>query len=580
MERYYTDERNVQILINLMKAHGIKKVIASPGTTNLTFVASIQQDSDFEVFSSVDERSAAYLACGLAAEGGEPVALTCTGATASRNYVSGLTEAYYRKLPVLAITSTQHIGRIGQNMPQVIDRSSLQNDIAKMSVQIPTISTQDDEWAYEVMINTALLELIHDGGGPVHVNLVTQYSMNFSVKELPPSRVINRICYGDNLPELPEGKIGIYVGSHKPWTKDEIQAVDAFCEVYNAVVFCDHTSNYKGKYRVFASLVSSQTQYMSAYRTLDVMIHLGDVSGSLISMFPSQVWRVNPDGVVRDTFGKLRYVFQMEEVDFFTAYLENASEHLKSDSFLKGWKEECKRIFCKIPELPFSNAWIAQHTIFRLPENSVLHLGILNSLRTWNYFESKESILGYSNTGGFGIDGGVSSLVGASLANKDKLFIGVVGDLAFFYDMNVIGNRHVRNNIRLIVVNNGCGTEFKNYNHNVAQFGEEADKFMAAAGHFGCQSKQLIKHYAEDLGFEYISASNKTEYLKNVERFILPEMLERPIIFEVFTNSIDESNAIKIMNTLESSTIGTAKKIAKEVLGEKSFQTLKKIIKH
>jgi 2-succinyl-5-enolpyruvyl-6-hydroxy-3-cyclohexene-1-carboxylate synthase len=580
MERYYTDERNVQILINLMKAHGIKKVIASPGTTNLTFVASIQQDSDFEVFSSVDERSAAYLACGLAAESGEPVALTCTGATASRNYVSGLTEAYYRKLPVLAITSTQHIGRIGQNMPQVIDRSSLQNDIAKMSVQIPTISTQDDEWAYEVMINTALLELIHDGGGPVHVNLVTQYSMNFSVKELPPSRVINRICYGDNLPELPKGKIGIYVGSHKPWTEDEMQAVDAFCEVYNAVVFCDHTSNYKGKYRVFASLVSSQTQYMSAYRTLDVMIHLGDVSGSLISMFPSQVWRVNPDGVVRDTFGKLRYVFQMEEVDFFTAYLENASEHLKSDSFLKGWKEECKRISCKIPELPFSNAWIAQHTIFRLPENSVLHLGILNSLRTWNYFESKESILGYSNTGGFGIDGGISSLVGASLANKDKLFIGVVGDLAFFYDMNVIGNRHVRNNIRLIVVNNGCGTEFKNYNHNVAQFGEEADKFMAAAGHFGCQSKQLIKHYAEDLGFEYISASNKTEYLKNVERFILPEMLERPIIFEVFTNSIDESNAIKIMNTLESSTIGTAKKIAKEVLGEKSFQTLKKIIKH
>ena len=60
----------------------------------------------------VDERSAAYIACGLSEESGEAVALTCTGATASRNYLSGLTEAYYRKLPILAITSTQHVGRI------------------------------------------------------------------------------------------------------------------------------------------------------------------------------------------------------------------------------------------------------------------------------------------------------------------------------------------------------------------------------------------------------------------------------------------------------------------------------------
>lgn len=71
----------------------------------MTFIGSIQNDSWFEIYSSVDERSAAYLACGLAAETGEPVVISCTGATASRNYMPGLTEAYYRKLPVLAITS-------------------------------------------------------------------------------------------------------------------------------------------------------------------------------------------------------------------------------------------------------------------------------------------------------------------------------------------------------------------------------------------------------------------------------------------------------------------------------------------
>ena len=101
MKHGYTDEKNIQILIALLKAHGIKKVIASPGTTNMTFICSIMYDSWFEIYSSVDERSAAYMACGLAAESGEPVCLSCTGATASRNYIPGLTEAYYRKLPIL-----------------------------------------------------------------------------------------------------------------------------------------------------------------------------------------------------------------------------------------------------------------------------------------------------------------------------------------------------------------------------------------------------------------------------------------------------------------------------------------------
>lgn len=70
--KYYTSERSLQILISLLKQHKIKKCVLSPGATNLTFVASLQQDPWFECFSSVDERSAAYIACGLAAESGEP----------------------------------------------------------------------------------------------------------------------------------------------------------------------------------------------------------------------------------------------------------------------------------------------------------------------------------------------------------------------------------------------------------------------------------------------------------------------------------------------------------------------------
>ena len=91
MNTNYTDEKNTQIVLGLLKAHGIKRVIASPGTTNIRLVASMQQDPFFKMYSAADERSAAYIACGMAAESGEPVVLSCTGATASRNYIPGLT---------------------------------------------------------------------------------------------------------------------------------------------------------------------------------------------------------------------------------------------------------------------------------------------------------------------------------------------------------------------------------------------------------------------------------------------------------------------------------------------------------
>ena len=126
-------------MLALLKAHGIKKVIASPGTTNIALVASMQYDSWFEMYSAVDERSAAYMACGLASESGEPVVITCTEATASRNYYPGLTEAHYRKLPILAITGTHGDEVTGHLNAQSIDRSQTPNDTINFNVSIRKI---------------------------------------------------------------------------------------------------------------------------------------------------------------------------------------------------------------------------------------------------------------------------------------------------------------------------------------------------------------------------------------------------------------------------------------------------------
>lgn len=572
----YSSERSIQMLVYLLKQHHIRKVIVSPGATNVNFVASVQCDDYFQVYSCVDERSAAYMACGMAEESGEPVVLTCTGATASRNYVPGLTEAFYRKLPVLAVTASQHFGRVGQNMQQVLDRSRPMKDLVTYTMQLRTIHTAEDEWAAGVRINEALLALTHHGGGPVHIDLETMYSRDFSEKELKPVKVIRRYITGDEMPALTAKKVGIFVGNHSVWDEELTKAVDAFCEAYDAVVFTDHTSNYSGPHGILAPLLASQDLCVFDETAVDLLIDMGNVSGASIEIRSKEVWRVNPDGVIRDTYRKLTKVFQMEEAAFFSYYAKGAEK--RAPHFHEACKAVEKELHGKIGELPFSNVWIAQQTAGKLPKDSVIHFGILNSLRAWNFFAIPDSVRGYSNTGGFGIDGDISSLMGASLVHPDKLYFIVLGDLAFFYDMNSLGNRHVGKNVRILLVNNGKGTEFRNYNHLAALFGNDADPYMAAAGHFGHQSHQLVRHFAEDLGYEYLMADSKESYLKAMDRFLTAEVTDKPMVFEVFTDSQMESDAIYQMRHLVVSKKSEAKEAVKHVLGAKGVSMVKKLM--
>lgn len=584
--RYYTDEKNLQIIMALLKAFNIRKIITSPGSTNHTLVASMQNDEWFEMYSSVDERSAAYMACGLCEESGEPVVITCTEATASRNYMPGLTEAYYRKLPVLAITTTHGADKVGQHFAQVIDHSVLPNDIALYHTYIPSCHSTKDEKLTILKVNEALLELSHRGGGPVYLNVESVASRDYSTRELPAVRKLERFVSWDKLPELPEGKIGIFVGSHKKWSKSETTAIERFCEVNNAVIFCDHTSGYNGTYHINYSLVGSQDTYQSDLSKLRLLIHIGEVSGDYFSMrlggSVQEVWRVNEDGKVRDCFGKLRCIFEMSEQTFFNIYSVNKQPVPKH--IIDQYKTEYNQFIGKFPDLPLTKVWIASQVIPKLPVGSTIHFSILGSLRAGNFFELPSGVLSSCNVGGFGIDGATSTLIGASLANPNKLHFLMTGDLAFFYDLNAIGNRHVGKNVRICLVNNGDGTEFRMYWHPISAFTkEDADRYMAAGGHYGNKSVVFVKHMAEDLGFEYLTASNKEEFLRNYEHFLSQERFDKPMLFEVFTNSEEDNSAVHAVRNLvvdrklllKNKVIGTLKKAA----GEQVIEGIKKIIR-
>lgn len=569
MNNTYSSEKAIQILVALLKEHGIKKVIACPGGTNMMLNACLMYDGGFEMYSCDDERSAAYMATGMCAESGEPVVITCTGATASRNFMPGLTEAFYRKLPILVITGQQDYRRQGNLHDQIIDRSVRAVDIVKSSVYVQIVRDEKDETNAALRINQAISALTLNGGGPSHINLETSYSQLWNVKELPSVKVIHRVDIDGKFPVLPSGKIALFIGSHKSFSDADIAAIDAFCYNHNAVVFCDHTSNYKGQFRQMNALLS--LRHANCTGGIDLLIHFGEISGDHFAIGDSagNVWRISNDGQLKDRYGKLAYLFNMTELQFFNHYKDENPN--PGDSFLKECQAEYKQMYEALPELPFSNIWCAKQWHDRVPENSCMHFGILTSLRSWNFFEVPRSVNTMSNVGGFGTDGMMSSLIGASLVHPDKLYFGVVGDLAFFYDLNSLGNRHIGKNIRIMLFNNGKGCEFK---HNMSPghiFKDDADLYISAAGHFGNQSPTLVRDYARNLGFKYLTASSKEEFLENLDEYLNPEITE-PYIFEIFTQDVNENEALKLVkvNGFKDSVQETMKDKGLDVLAYKA----------
>lgn len=587
----YTDERNAQIVIALLKEKGIRYIVASPGTTNGPIVGSAQNDPFFKMISCVDERSAAYMACGIAESTGEAVVLSCTGATASRNYMPGLTEAYYRKLPVLAITSMGRTEEVGNLRTQVLDRSVLPNDISNESVSIEPVETDAQARFAELQANRAMEALFLNGGGPSHIQLVTLHKGTLGTVELPKVQNMEVLSLSSEglWPELPEdAKVVVYCGAQRPYTDSEGAAIERFAEAHDAPVLANITSGYRGSGAVNASLIGPQMRDnpMMAELEPDLVVHIGEMSGNydsllFMSKLSCDVWRVSLDGKLRQPFGHLRYVFQSTTERFFEHY----SSGRGGSSYRSTWTDYAKKLEEAVPDLPFSDILIARHLSCALPEGSIFHPSIMSSLSAANFFQPPAGVETAANVGGFGIDGCVSSLIGASIANPDRLCVSLVGDLAFFYDMNCLGNRNVGPNVRIVLVNNNRGMTFKHSDHFGSVWAEEANKYLAAAGHFlpmGAAAAAGVtpaQAWTESLGFTYLRAESKEELDARVEALLDPSS-PSPILLECLTEEADERAARDLLFELDTrkTTEGRVKDAARTILPKGVLAAAKKVL--
>lgn len=581
----YSCLENVQYLVAGLKSYHIDTVVVSPGNSHNAVVRSLEEDAFFTTYNIVDERSAAFFACGLIQEMQKPVAICCTAGTAASNYLSGVTEAFRRNLPLVVITGDKNQYYLAQYEDQMIDNPSIFKPVTRGQCVLPIIENDKDRWYCQRVLNETLLELNHHGMGPVHIDIPIEEGMlavgkYFDAKDLPEFNRIFRYDLKENnnfeavFSKLANKKVFVMCGQDDHIQDKQNELIEQIAHKYNCVFGTDKLSNLHDfgtveTTRAARAMISNQAELFP-----DVIICISgnpcmDYKFQLKAVHPgTELWIVNNEGRIADPFKKLTAVFEGTTLQFLQTMAAYGTD--TENAYYEKWRSVTDTVV--IPEFEYSNMYAVQKVMSRMPCNSNFNIANSTTIRIAQYFDLDDSIQVYCNRGVNGIDGCVSTFIGQAAASKDRLNYLIVGDLTFFYDMNAVWNRYVGNNVR-IMLNNNEGAALFHFNQGTRKYPTLNEN--VAAEHFA-----TAKGWVESQGFLYLSAHNKSEFDEALPVFMSQDS-DKPIFFEVFTHKDEDAriqhafyDAIKINNDA-ANTKSTAKKIVKSILGDELVKKLK-----
>jgi len=545
----YSDKRNILQLAALLKAHGVKKVVLCPGSRNAPIVHTLSGIEEFTCYPVTDERSAGFFAIGLSLQGGGPVVICCTSGSALLNLHPAIAEAYYQQIPLIVVSADRPAAWIGQMDGQTIPQPDVFGKLVKLSVNLPEIKNDEDEWYCNRLINEAIIETGHHGKGPVHINIpLSEPLFQFTAEELPKVRTITRY-QGLNVYDRDyQGLIDRLNGyAKKMVVVGQMNLIYLFEKKYSKPLYrqfawlTEHLGNQTIPgipIKNFDAALYGMTPEKQAEMVPQLLITYG---GHIISKRlktylrnnpPAEHWHIAPDGKVADLYGCLNTVIEMDPFEFLEKIafmLEN-----KSTSFPLLWENYCKEI--PEPVLPYSEASVIGEVIHRLPEPSALHLANSSTVRYAQLFKIAPSIEICCNRGVNGIEGTLSSAIGYAAAS-DKINFVAVGDLSFFYDMNALWNRKIGSNLRILLLNNGGGEIF----HTLPGLKNEDQSKSFITG----EHKTSAKGWAEERGFTYLKVTSQDELNAVLPQFVNPERGTSPLLMEVFTDLENDTKLLK-----------------------------------
>lgn len=546
----YSENPSILQLAALLSAHDVYHIVLCPGSRNAPIVRTLAMLPQYRCTSVTDERSAGFIAIGLALQSRRPAAVCCTSGSALLNLHPAVAEAFYQQVPLIVISADRPAAWIGQMDGQTLPQPHVFGTLVKRSVNLPQIHTTEDEWYANRLLNEALSEAVHHTCGPVHINIpLAEPLFRFTETSLPAARIIHRIGApaSDGLVAALREHIARYsrrmlvCGQLKPDEAEQVRQLlpDGWVclseplgnlHTGSNVLTAFDTVLYKPAYDGHAAL---QPQWVV---TIGGHIVSKRLKTWLRSLPILSHWHVAADGTHSDLFGRLECTVENTAVNFLKALRKAETESPAYDNaYVDNWQRLCRNI-TPPRHTTFSSLAATEELIRHLPQDCVLHLANSSAIRLAGLFPIPAKVKEvHGNRGVNGIEGSLSTAVGFASASDTPNYI-LIGDLSFFYDANALWTPYPVANLNIILLNNSGGAIFHTLPGLTA---DDTTRRFVAAGHTA-----TAEGWAHSHGFLYYRATDADELTENISRLTSPPY-NRPRLLEVITDCDTDARILK-----------------------------------
>lgn len=553
METY---KANCGIVAEVLAAHGVTHAVCSPGSRNAPMLLAMDHHPEISTHVIIDERAAAFFALGLAQVTRQPVALVCTSGTAVLNYAPAVAEAYYQGLPLIVVSADRPQQWIDQDDSQTIRQPGVLANFVKKSFDIPDIPADNKALlAYiDREVNDAMIEATSRRCGPVHINLRLEEPLTPEKITLHPSRTITCLEGDDILPkeqvrelarEAAGKRVLIVAGFMLPDARLN-RSMALLSSLPNVYIMHETLANIhlNGRHSAIDTILSTLSEGRKKTLAPDLVITVG---GALVSRLVKEYirslqgishWSIGHHHTTVDCFNALTTRIEANPGRFLSMLGKFMAKEKPRSNYSVLWDEVRRQAIngheAFLRQAPWSDLKACQIILDALPRECNLQLSNGTSVRYAQLCMAKMPHACYCNRGVSGIDGSVSTAIGAALTYPETTVL-LTGDMSMAYDIGALALPEITERLKIIVLNNQGGGIFR--------FIGSTRNLSERERYFCAPPRLPLATLAEAYGFEYYSASDAAHLEKVLPIFLSPRL--SPAILEITTPGMNGGDVLR-----------------------------------
>lgn len=545
---------------------GVRHVVVSPGSRSAALTLAFARHGGFEMHVCMDERSAGFIGLGIAQQTRVTVVLICTSGSAVYNFAPAVSEAFFQQIPLLVLSADRPKEWLHQYDGQTIYQSEIFGKHIKRSFEFSADYTHKDVlWAINRIANDAVTLSAATPMGPVHINVPIREpfypaagdemiaSPNLKVISRQSSEsVLSPETWNELLDEFEDyPKILIAIGQQMP-DHELCEVLNKISEEWDIPILADHIANVTGVHIVRShDLFLGRDDAQNLVPDLLITAGLSFISKEFKQFIrknpPKAHWHIGEDQFLADPTQSLtqtipvqaRYFFKnlFEKLDY-QLFVQNEDPSTDS-SFIQRWRgQELETQQKKSSNLvnlsKLSDLTSLDKTFKEIKKAYQLHVANSMSVRYVNVLDLPLNIAGvYCNRGTSGIDGCVSTAIGAASVNREETLL-IVGDVAFMYDRNGLLIESLPKNLKIVVINNAGG--------NIFRMIEGPAGLPEVERYFETRHAFSAKRTCEDSGISYFSCNELESLGSAIDAF---EKSEGISLLEIFTDPYENEKVWK-----------------------------------